>query len=117
MDAVDGQEVSLPVVHPAEIWQESGRWTDVGEELVRFKDRGGREMVLAMTHEEVVADLLRRQVKSYRQLPVVLYQIQTKFRDEPRARGGLLRVRERRPRLEGRGFIARPLGRGWTSNG
>ncbi len=94
MDAIDGQEVSLPVVHPAELWQETGRWYDVGPELARFRDRAGRDMVLAMTHEEVVADLLRKHVRSYRQLPIMLYQIQTKFRDEPRARGGLLRVRE-----------------------
>jgi len=94
MDAIDGQEVSLPVVHPAELWQETGRWYDVGPELARFRDRAGRDMVLAMTHEEVVADLLRKNVRSYRQLPIMLYQIQTKFRDEPRARGGLLRVRE-----------------------
>lgn len=94
MEAAGGQEVSLPVVHPAELWQETGRWYDIGPELVRFTDRGERNMVLAMTHEEVIADLLRKQVRSYRQLPVVLYQIQTKFRDEPRARGGLLRVRE-----------------------
>ncbi|MGH2443495.1 MAG: aminoacyl--tRNA ligase-related protein, partial [Chloroflexota bacterium] len=94
MDAIDGQEISMPVVHPAEIWQETGRWYDVGPELVRFRDRADRDMVLAMTHEEVVADLLRRQIRSYRQLPVVLYQLQTKFRDEPRSRGGLLRVRE-----------------------
>ncbi len=94
MDAIGGQEVSMPVVHPAELWQETGRWYDIGPELVRFKDRGERDMVLAMTHEEVVADLLRKQVRSYRQLPIVLYQIQTKFRDEPRARGGLIRVRE-----------------------
>jgi prolyl-tRNA synthetase len=94
MNAVDGQEISMPVVHPAEIWKETGRWYDVGPELVRFKDRGDRDMVLAMTHEEVVADLLRAHIRSYRQLPVVLYQIQTKFRDEPRARGGLIRVRE-----------------------
>jgi prolyl-tRNA synthetase len=94
MDAVGAQEVLMPVVQPAEIWRESGRWRDVGPELVRFQDRTGRDMVLAMTHEEVVADLLRKQVRSYRQLPVVLYQIQTKFRDEPRARGGLIRVRE-----------------------
>jgi prolyl-tRNA synthetase len=94
MDSVDGQEVSLPVVHPAELWQETGRWYDIGPEMVRFKDRGERDMVLAMTHEEVVADLLRKQVRSYRQLPIVLYQLQTKFRDEPRARGGLIRVRE-----------------------
>jgi prolyl-tRNA synthetase len=94
MNAVDGQEISMPVVHPAELWQETGRWYEIGPELVRFRDRTDRDMVLAMTHEEVVADLLRRQIRSYRQLPVVLYQIQTKFRDEPRARGGLIRVRE-----------------------
>lgn len=94
MNAIDGQEISMPVVHPAELWQETGRWYEIGPELVRFKDRGNRDMVLAMTHEEVVADLLRKQIRSYRQLPVTLYQIQTKFRDEPRARGGLIRVRE-----------------------
>jgi len=94
MNAIDGQELSLPVVHPAELWQETGRWHDIGPELARFRDRAGRDMVLAMTHEEVVADLLRKHVRSYRQLPVMLYQIQTKFRDELRARGGLLRVRE-----------------------
>lgn len=94
MDAIEGQEIMMPVVHPAELWQETGRWYKIGSELVRFKDRGDRDMVLAMTHEEVVADLLRKQVHSYRQLPVMLYQIQTKFRDEPRSRGGLLRVRE-----------------------
>ncbi|GAC1636964.1 MAG: proline--tRNA ligase [Chloroflexota bacterium] len=94
MDAIGGQQISMPVVHPAELWQETGRWYAIGSELVRFKDRGDRDMVLAMTHEEVVADLLRKQIRSYRQLPVMLYQIQTKFRDEPRARGGLLRVRE-----------------------
>ncbi len=94
MDAVGGQEISMPVVQPAELWQETGRWYDVGAALVRFKDRGDRDMVLAMTHEEVVADLLRKHIRSYRQLPIMLYQIQTKFRDEPRARGGLLRVRE-----------------------
>ncbi len=94
MDAIEGQEISMPVVHPAELWQETGRWDAIGSELLRFKDRGGRDMVLAMTHEEVFADLLRKQVRSYRQLPVMLYQIQTKIRDEPRARGGLLRCRE-----------------------
>jgi len=94
MNAIDAQEVTMPVVQPAELWQESGRWYDIGSEMVRFKDRGDRDMVLAMSHEEVIADLVRRQVRSYRQLPVVLYQIQTKFRDEPRSRGGLLRVRE-----------------------
>ena len=84
----------MPVVHPAELWQESGRWHDIGPELARFKDRGGRNMVLGMTHEEVVTDLARREVDSHRQLPFMVYQIQTKFRDEPRSRGGLIRVRE-----------------------
>jgi prolyl-tRNA synthetase len=94
MDAIGGQEMEMPVVHPAELWKESGRYAKIGPELVRFKDRGGRDMVLAMTHEEVVADLLRDIVKSYRQLPAIVYHFQTKFRDEPRARGGLIRVRE-----------------------
>lgn len=94
MDGIGGQELTMPVVHPAELWQETGRWYDIGPEMVRFKDRGERDMVLAMTHEEVIADLLRRNVRSYRQLPVMLYQLQTKFRDEPRARGGLMRTRE-----------------------
>ncbi len=94
MDAIDGQELLMPVVHPAEIWQASGRWESVDETLLRFQDRTGRDMVLAMTHEEVVADLLRREVDSYRQLPMTVYHIQTKFRDEPRSRGGLVRVRE-----------------------
>lgn len=94
MDGIGGQEITMPVVHPAELWQESGRWYRIGPEMARFSARGDRDMVLAMTHEEVVADLLRRQVRSYRQLPVMLYQIQTKFRDEPRARGGLIRARE-----------------------
>jgi len=94
MDAIGGQEMEMPVVHPAELWKESGRYAKIGPEMVRFKDRGGRDMVLAMTHEEVVADLLRDIVKSYRQLPAIVYHFQTKFRDEPRARGGLIRVRE-----------------------
>jgi prolyl-tRNA synthetase len=94
IDAIGGQEMEMPVVHPADLWKESGRYQKIGPELVRFKDRGGREMVLAMTHEEVVADLLRDVVKSYRQLPAIVYHFQTKFRDEPRARGGLIRVRE-----------------------
>ena len=94
MDAIGGQEMEMPVVHPAELWKETGRYQKIGPEMVRFKDRGGRDMVLAMTHEEVVADLLRDLVKSYRQLPAIVYHFQTKFRDEPRARGGLIRVRE-----------------------
>src|SRR5215211_489459 len=94
MDAIDGQELLMPVVHPADIWKESRRWYDVGPELARFKDRADRDMVLAMTHEEVVTDLARSEVNSYRQLPQIVYHLQTKFRDEPRARGGLIRVRE-----------------------
>src|SRR4029079_7620555 len=94
IDRIGGQEMERPVVPPAELWKESGRYAKIGPELVRFKDRGGRDMVLAMTHEEVVADLLRDLVKSYRQLPSIVYHFQTKFRDEPRARGGLIRVRE-----------------------
>jgi prolyl-tRNA synthetase len=94
MNAIGGQEMEMPVVHPAELWKESGRYQKIGPEMVRFKDRSGRDMVLAMTHEEVVADLLRDIVKSYRQLPAIVYHFQTKFRDEPRARGGLIRVRE-----------------------
>jgi prolyl-tRNA synthetase len=94
IDAIGGQEITMPVVHPATIWQESGRWYEVGPEMARFKDRSQRDMVLAMTHEEVIADLVRQEVRSYRQLPCLLYHIQTKFRDEPRARGGLIRVRE-----------------------
>lgn len=94
MDALGGQEVELPLVQPTELWRESGRLDRIGPELTRFTDRAGRTFVLAMTHEEAVTDLLRRQVRSYRQLPVLLYQMQTKFRDEPRPRGGLLRTRE-----------------------
>jgi prolyl-tRNA synthetase len=94
MDGIGGQELLMPVVHPAEVWQASGRWDSVDEALLRFQDRTGRDMVLAMTHEEVVAHLLRREIESYRQLPIMIYHIQTKFRDEPRSRGGLVRVRE-----------------------
>ncbi len=94
IDAIGGQEMEMPVVHPAELWRESGRYAKIGPEMVRFKDRGGRDMVLAMTHEEVVADLTRDLINSYRQLPAIVYHFQTKFRDEPRARGGLIRVRE-----------------------
>ncbi|MGI6643803.1 MAG: proline--tRNA ligase [Bacillota bacterium] len=94
MDRIMGQELNMPVVHPAELWKESGRWYSVGPELVRMKDRSGRDMVLAMTHEETVTDLARRYIDSYKQLPLVVYHIQTKFRDEPRSRAGLIRVRE-----------------------
>ena len=84
----------MPVVHPADLWRETGRYDAIGPEMARFKDRGDRDMVLAMTHEEVVADLLRDIVRSYRQLPFIVYHFQTKWRDEPRSRGGLIRVRE-----------------------
>jgi prolyl-tRNA synthetase len=94
MDAIGGQEMEMPVVHPADLWRESGRYAKIGPEMARFKDRSGRDLVLAMTHEEVVADLVRDIVSSYRQLPLIVYHFQTKFRDEPRARGGLIRVRE-----------------------
>src|SRR3954451_24291999 len=94
INAIGGQEMEMPVVHPAEVWKESGRYQKIGPELVRFKDRGERDMVLAMTHEEVVALLLRDVVQGYRQLPMIVYHFQTKFRDEPRSRGGLIRVRE-----------------------
>ena len=94
MDRIGCQEIEMPVVHPAEIWKASGRYDAIGPELTRFKDRGGRDMVLAMTHEEVVGLLLADVVKSYRQLPIMTYHFQTKWRDEPRARGGLIRVRE-----------------------
>jgi prolyl-tRNA synthetase len=94
MDAIGGQEMLMPVVHPADIWRRSGRYDSVGPEMARFKDRGERDMVLAMTHEEVVTDLTASEVSSYRQLPQIVYHLQTKFRDEPRARGGLIRVRE-----------------------
>ncbi len=94
INRIGGQEMEMPVVHPAELWKESGRYQKIGPELVRFKDRADRDMVLAMTHEEVVASLTRDLVRSYRQLPVIVYHFQTKFRDEPRARGGLIRVRE-----------------------
>ncbi len=94
MDAIGGQEINMPVVHPADLWKESGRYFDIGPEMVRFRDRSGRDMVLAMTHEETVTDLARRFAGSYRDLPFMVYQIQTKFRDEPRPRGGLVRVRE-----------------------
>jgi prolyl-tRNA synthetase len=94
MDGIGSQEMEMPVVHPADVWRESGRYQKIGPELVRFKDRGDRDMVLAMTHEEVVTILLRDIVRSYRQLPIMVYHFQTKFRDEPRSRGGLVRVRE-----------------------
>ena len=94
MDRIGGQEISMPVVQPADLWKETGRWYQIGSEMGRFTDRNERDMVLAMTHEEVVADLVRREVQSYKHLPRLIYHIQTKFRDEPRPRAGLIRVRE-----------------------
>lgn len=94
MDGIDGQEVLFPVVLPAELWQESGRFDSVGSELLKFKDRTGRDMLLGMTHEEAAVHLARSEAKSHMKYPFMIYQIQTKFRDEPRSRGGLIRVRE-----------------------
>ena len=94
INAIGGQELSMPVVHPADIWKETGRWYQIGAEMGRMKDKNGRDMALAMTHEEVVADLVRKDVQSYRQLPMLVYHIQTKWRDDPRPRAGLIRVRE-----------------------
>jgi prolyl-tRNA synthetase len=94
LNSIGGLEIIMPVVNPAELWKKTGRYFDIGEELIRFKDRRDREFVLAMTHEEVVTDIAKQFVRSYRDLPVMLYQIQTKIRDEARPRAGLLRVRE-----------------------
>jgi len=94
MNRAGAQEVFLPAVIPAELWQESGRWDQYGEQLLRFKDRKGADFVIGPTHEEVMVDLVRGDVRSYRQLPLNLYQIQSKFRDELRARAGLMRGRE-----------------------
>lgn len=94
MDAVDGQEVLFPVVMPASLWEESGRFACVGNELMRMKDRGGNSLVLGMTHEEAAVQLVREYGNSYLKYPFMIYQIQTKFRDEARPRGGLIRVRE-----------------------
>jgi prolyl-tRNA synthetase len=94
MNAIGGQEITMPVVHPADVWKETGRWYQIGSEMGRFLDKNERDMVLAMTHEEVIADLVRRDIQSYKQLPRLLYHIQTKWRDDPRPRAGLIRVRE-----------------------
>ncbi|MBZ5634571.1 MAG: proline--tRNA ligase [Acidobacteriia bacterium] len=94
MDAIGAQEFHLPALNPAEVWQESGRWDAMGDNLFRLKDRFGRELCLAMTHEEVMTSIARGLLRSYKQLPQIWYQIQTKFRDEPRPKSGLLRVRQ-----------------------
>ncbi len=94
MDAADGQELRMPALQPRELWKQSGRDDDYGPDMFRLEDRRERPMVLAPTHEELLTNMVKANVNSYRDLPLVLYQIQTKFRDEPRPRGGLLRVRE-----------------------
>src|SRR5712691_7126012 len=94
MNAIGAQEFYLPALNPRELWEESGRWTVMGENMFRLKDRKGADLCLAMTHEEVFTALARAEVRSYRQLPQTWYQIQTKFRDEPRPKSGLLRVRK-----------------------
>ena len=94
MNRAGALELLMPAVQPAELWQESGRWEQYGPELLRMKDRHEREFVIGPTHEEVVTDIARREIKSYRQLPVNFYQIQTKFRDEIRPRFGVMRGRE-----------------------
>ncbi|MGH7401989.1 MAG: proline--tRNA ligase [Candidatus Rokuibacteriota bacterium] len=94
MNGIGGQEIEMPVLHPAEIWQQSGRWDVIGAEMFRLKDRNGRDLCLGMTHEEVIAWLAAREIRSYRDLPQIWYQIQTKERDEARPRSGVLRTRE-----------------------
>ena len=93
MDRI-GEEFLLPTIHPADLWRESGRWGTMGDNMFRLKDRKGAELCLGMTHEEVMTDIARKELRSYKQLPQIWYQIQTKFRDEPRPRAGLLRVRQ-----------------------
>ncbi len=94
MNRAGAFELVMPVIHPAELWQESGRWQKYGADLLRLKDRHQRDYCVAPTHEEVITDIARREIKSYRQLPVNFYQIQTKFRDEIRPRFGVMRARE-----------------------
>src|SRR5215475_5690482 len=94
MNAIGAQEFYLPALNPREVWEESGRWTVMGENMFRLKDRKGADLCLAMTHEEIFTVLARAELRSYRQLPQTWYQIQTKFRDEPRPKSGLLRVRQ-----------------------
>ncbi len=94
MDAIGAQEVSMPVLQPAEQWQQTGRWSEIKEEMFRLKDRGGRDMCLGMTHEEIMTWLASREIRSYKQMPQIWYQIQTKLRDEARPKSGILRTRE-----------------------
>lgn len=94
MNGLEAQEISMPVLHPAEVWQETGRWDEIGEEMFRLKDRSGRDMCLGMTHEEIMTWLAAREIRSYRDLPQIWYQIETKLRDEARPKSGVLRTRE-----------------------
>lgn len=94
MNRIGGQEITLPAIHPAELWQQTGRWAEIGEEMFRLKDRGRRDMCLGMTHEEIIAWLAAKEIRSYRELPQIWYQIQVKFRDEARPKSGVLRTRE-----------------------
>ncbi|WP_420641786.1 aminoacyl--tRNA ligase-related protein [Candidatus Leptofilum sp.] len=94
MDALGGQEIKMPIVHPAALWQASGRWYEIDAELGRLVDRNGRSLTLALSHEETLAELARQEIQSYRQLPQMAYHIQTKWRDDPRPRAGLIRGRE-----------------------
>ncbi|HLE40064.1 MAG TPA: proline--tRNA ligase [Nitrospirota bacterium] len=94
MNAIGGQEVTMPVLNPAELWQQTGRWDTIGDEMFRLKDRGGRDMCMAMTHEETMTWLAAHDIRSYRDLPQIWYQLQTKLRDEARPKSGVLRTRE-----------------------
>jgi len=94
MNAIGAQEITMPALHPSEVWQETGRWDEIGEEMFRLKDRSGRDMCLGMTHEEIIAWLAAREIRSYRDLPQIWYQIQVKLRDEARPKSGILRTRE-----------------------
>ncbi len=94
MNAIGAQEVTMPVLHPAEVWQQTGRWETIGDEMFRLKDRGGRDMCLGMTHEEIMTWLAAHDLRSYRDLPQMWYQLQTKLRDEARPKSGVLRTRE-----------------------
>ena len=94
MNALGAQELLMPVVNPGDLWKETGRFYSIDKEMSRFKDRNDRDMVLAMTHEECATDLGRNIIDSYKRLPLLVYQLQTKWRDDPRPRAGLIRVRE-----------------------
>ncbi|NWF51958.1 MAG: proline--tRNA ligase [Nitrospirae bacterium] len=94
MNAIGAQEITMPALHPSEVWQETGRWYEIGDEMFRLKDRGGRDMCLGMTHEEIIAWLASKEIRSYKELPQIWYQIQIKLRDEARPKSGVLRTRE-----------------------